>query len=251
MAKKKRKSSLTDVMLVPVDRRARRRARVYTALLMVLLPVLAFFGGEIFAHYSRQAEQNRSAALQQQVKTLQGDLQAARDELAMQRADTQVTSQAQEQVRVEIKDLRDQIAELEEAVAFYKSVMAPGSGENGLKIEKLDVATTTTPNVYSFRLVLTQVGDNRGYLSGNVSLNVSGRRGEEAVRLNGSEVLADGAETRFKFRYFQELSGRLTLPDGFEPDQLLIEAVSTGRRQEKVERSFIWQVQERNSAWAG
>ncbi len=251
MAKKKRKSSLTDVMLVPVDRRARRRVRVYVGLLLIFLPVLAFFGGEIFAHYSRQAEQNRSAELQSQVKDLQAELQSARDELAMQRADTQVTSQAQEQVRTEIKDLRDQLAELEEAVAFYKSVMAPGSGDNGLKIEKLDVAATGTPNVYGFRLVLTQVGDNRGYLSGNVTVIIAGRRGEEAVRLNGTEVLADGAETRFKFRYFQELSGRLTLPEGFEPDQLTIEAESTGRRQEKVERSFIWQVQERNSAWAG
>lgn len=251
MKKKKTRHRDLDVMLVPVDRRRRRRIRAYLALLFVLLPVVAFFGGDFYARESRQLLQQENARLLQDIASAEAALQAARDELALQRTDSQVTTQAQEQVRAEIKELRDQLAELEEAVAFYKSVMAPGSGESGLRIEKMDIAATAKPGEYSFRLVLTQVGDNRGYMSGNVSLFLNGRRGEEAVRLNGSEVLAGGAETRFRFRYFQELTGRLVVPEGIEPDQLTIEAVSTGRRQDKVERNFIWQVQESNSAWAG
>lgn len=240
-----------DVMLVPVDRRHQRRVRVYLSLLFVLMPVLTFFAGDFYARETQQSLGQEKQALQQKMVQLEAELLAARDELVLKRTDSEVSTQAQEKVRAEIKELRDQMAELEEAVAFYKSVMAPGSGESGLRIEKMDIAATTKPGEFSFRLVLTQVGDNRGYLGGNVTLLVNGRRGEEAVRLNGSEVLADGAETRFRFRYFQELSGRLVLPEGFEPDQLTVEATSTGRRQEKVERNFIWQVQERDSAWAG
>jgi uncharacterized protein DUF6776 len=249
--KKKKRSSASDVMLVPVDRSRQRRIRVYLTLAALLAPLLAFFAGEFYANHSRVLDTSRAQALEVQVATLTGELQEARDNLAMQRTDSEVSMQAQETVRTEIKDLRDQIAELDEAVAFYKNVMAPGSGDSGLRIEKLDVAATKTPGMYTFRLVLTQVGDNRGYLSGNYSLSLSGRQGEEAIRLNGSEVLADGAETRFKFRYFQELSGRISLPEDIEPDQLTIKAVSTGRRPETVERNFIWQLQEKNSAWAG
>lgn len=242
---------MMDVMLVPVDRQRQRRVRFYLSILFMLLPVFAFVAGDYYARTSHVRDQSQTLELEQEVRSLQSSLQAARDDLALQRTDSEVSQQAQEKVRAEIKDLRDQLAELDEAVSFYKNVMAPGSGENGLRIEKLDIASTKTPGVYGFRLVLTQVGDNRGYLSGNVTLTVNGRKGEQAVRLNGTQVLADGAETRFRFRYFQELTGRITIPDGVEPDQLTIEALSTGRRQEKVERNFIWKVQERNSAWAG
>ena len=44
-----------DVMLVPVDRRRQRRVRVYLSLLFVLLPVLAFFGGDFYARETQQS----------------------------------------------------------------------------------------------------------------------------------------------------------------------------------------------------
>lgn len=252
MAPRKRKrSGMTDLMLVPVDARQRRRVRVYLALALVFAPIFGFVAGDFYARESRLSEQRQTFRLQARVAELDQLLRQAREDLALHRTGNEVSLQAQEQVRGELKELRDQLAELEEAVAFYKSVMAPGSGEAGLRVEKLDVAATTTPGVYGFRLVLTQVGDNRSYMSGNITLTLSGRRDQQQVRLNGSEVLADGAETRFRFRYFQELTGRLTVPDDVEPDQIIIEAMTTGRRAEKIEKNFIWQVQERNSAWAG
>lgn len=251
MATRRRKSSLEAMALEPVNLHKRRRTRVYLTLFVLLSLLGAFVGGHLFSMHRQTSSVVEQENLRASVAELQRELRMAREELALYRTGSEVAQQAQEKVRAEIKDLRGQIAELEEAVAFYKNVMSPGSGEEGLRIERLDLATTAEAGVYTYRLVLTQVGDNRRYLRGGISLILSGHRGDEAVSLNASELLAQGSETSFRFRYFQELTGRLSLPFDVVPEQVTIEATSTAGRQQTSERNFIWQLQERGSAWAG
>ena len=44
---------------------------------------------------------------------------------------------------------------------------------------------------------------------------------------------------RFRFRYFQNITGRMTLPDGFEPRLVMIAAQSSGGNQ-RLEKDFDW-----------
>ena len=239
------------MVLVPVDRRRRRRLRVYGSLVVILAVLVAFVGGQVSVRENTSRMERDRARLATEVAQLDTALRAARNELALHRTGTEVAQQAQEQVRSEIRDLRGQLAELEEAVAFYKSVMAPGSVEQGLRIEKFDLAATSTEGEFSFRLVLTQVGDNRNNVAGDVLLKLAARKGAEAVQLNGSDILAEGSETRFRFRYFQELTGKLRLPADIVPEQITVEAINSARRNQKTEKTYIWQLQERSGAWAG
>lgn len=248
MARRKKKKSPQDLMLIPVDPVRRRRIRVYTALGVVLALLLAYVGGEIRGRQGELSAERERDELVLRVKQLTQELQSARDELALQRTSAEMAEQAQDQVRQEIKSLRDQVAELEEAVSFYKNVMAPGSEEEGLHIEKFDLEPAGEPGLYRFKLVLTQLGNNRAYLSGQVQLQLSGTRAEQTVALGHSEILAEGSETSFQFRYFQELSGRLRLPEGVAPESLTVEAVATGRRRDRAEREFNWRIQESNGA---
>jgi len=242
---------LEDMVLVPVNRRHRRRVRVYGALAVLLLVVTSFIGGQISVHQNTSGLERDLSHYRDRARALDDSLQSARNELALHRTSVQVAQQAQEQVRSEIRDLRGQMAELEEAVAFYKSVMAPGAVEQGLRIEKFDLAAAGTEGEVAFRLVLTQVGDNRNNVTGDVLLRLAGRQGEETVQLSGSDILLEGSETRFRFRYFQELTGRLRLPADMQPEQITVEAISGTRRNQKTEKTYIWQLQERGGAWAG
>lgn len=250
MARRAR-SSVADMVLVPVDRRRRLRLRLYGALAVILAVLGAFVGGQMTVHHNNDVLERDRSRLQARVASLETSLQSARNELALHRTGTEVAQQAQEQVRSEIRDLRGQLAELEEAVAFYKSVMAPGSVEQGLKIEKLDLAATPSAGEYAFRLVLTQVGDNRNNIAGDVLFRVAARDGDQIIQLNGSDMLVEGSETRFRFRYFQELGGKLRLPEGVVPEQITVEAINSARRNQKTEKTYIWQLQERSGAWAG
>lgn len=251
MGKKRSGRPVDDIVLMPLDRRKRRRIQVYGTLFVILALLAAFVAGQISVREKTGRLERERDRLTDQVNLLDSALRDARNELALHRTGTQVSQQAQEQVRSEIRDLHGQLAELEEAVTFYKSVMAPGSVETGLRIEKFDLAATSTPGEFAFRLVLTQVGDNRNNVTGDILLKLSGLKEEQAIQLSGSDILAEGSDTRFRFRYFQELTGRLRLPEQLRPEQITVEAISGVRRNQKTEKTYIWQLQEKSGAWAG
>jgi len=118
MAKKRPGSSVDDMVLVPVDRRRRRRLRVYGSLFVVLAVLAAFVAGQVSVRENTSRMERDRARLATEVTRLDTALRAARNELALHRTGTEVSQQAQEQVRSEIRDLRGQLAELEEAHAM-------------------------------------------------------------------------------------------------------------------------------------
>ena len=228
-------------MLMPVSpSQQKKRRRIWGAAALVVAVLLFLVGGWLGAGGALDAsESNRR--LRAEVKTQKTELDAARNELAVFRADSELTLEAREEVRREIKALQDQVAELEEAVLFYKNVMAPGGTEGGLQIEKMTVQQDNDTGEYRYRVVLVQSGDNRNYLSGDISLHLHGEKNGEAFALNGSSWLEDGSETRFRFRYFQELNGRFKVPEGVEMQAVDVDAESGGRNRYQTQKTIKWQ----------
>ncbi len=242
MAKKpKSRAGIDDVMLVPVSPSQQKKRRRILVVSMVVAAVLLFFAGMWTGNSGALDTSETNRRLRAELKDTVRELEAARNELALYRTDTEVTQQARESLRQEIKGLRDQAAELEEAVSFYKNVMAPGASERGLQIEKLTLSPTGEERQFSYKVVLVQSGDNRNYLSGDISLTLRGIRDGEPVEVSGDDWLDDGSETRFRFRYFQELNGRFLLPEGVEIVALDVDAESGGRNRYETQKTIKWQ----------
>ncbi len=167
-------------------------------------------------------------------------MRTVRHDLARYRAEVDVADQAREQLRQEIRGLRDQSAELEEAVAFYKNVMSPGAADAPMQIQKFEVNPENGERRFRYRLILVQSGDNRGYLAGTVSFALQGSRDGEPVTLDAGDLLGESSDLRFRFRYFQELSGTLTVPEGMRIDALQMTARATAPRRAEVIQSLPW-----------
>lgn len=234
-----RKHSGDDVVLRPVNLSHRRRLQVYGSIALVLVLVVVFLGGRFSAERAEVAAGEERAALAEQVRGLEKQLATAREELALHRTGSEVAHQAQEQVRRELRDLHEQQAELEEAVAFYKSVMDPGAGDEGLRIERLRLDGTGSPEQVEYRLVLAQVVEDRNFIQGSVEMTLLGKQDDEEVEI--TDAVGEGSSTSFRFRYFQELEGTLELPEGFTPREVRVVASGGG---ERAEDTFDWQVRE-------
>lgn len=184
-----------------------------------------------------QALERRGAALEGRVRDLTRELADAR--LAQT-----VDAQAAQSLRGTIGELRSRMAGLREEVTFYKSLMAPSSIERGLQIAEFELASADAEREFRYRLLLTQAEERRSWVQGSVRLEVRGvATGSDGSTVDRSLPLADLAELekyplRFRFRYFQDFSGILTLPDGFRPQVVLVTAAPSGA--EPMERSFDW-----------
>ena len=58
-----------------------------------------------------------------------------------------------------------------------------------------------------------------------------------------TEIAEEGTyPLKFRFRYFQDLTGVLQLPAGFQPEQIVVKAGRRGAGAEALNRTFDWTV---------
>lgn len=189
------------------------------------------------------AERDR---LRSEVAELKLEAEALRQQVANLQLGAQVDHKANEEVRTQVIALREQITDLEEDISFYRGLMSPSASSRGLTIGALNVISTGVPRQYEYKLVMQQLATDHQLLSGSLNFNIVGRRGDEEVAIPLYQVSeqVDEADIRLRFKYFQNIEGRLTLPDGFDPQRIELEARTTGNNRETVEKKFGWLVQE-------
>lgn len=219
--------------------------RVLLLVLLALTVIAAAALGFVLGRHTGELDRVYLNALEVQSAALGAQLDRMARELADVRLTQQVDAQAAQSLRDTIQELRDELGGLREEVTFYKSLMAPSSLERGLQVAELTVDRSAGAREYGWRLLLTQAAERRDWVQGGVEVVVEGTRG--AGGANVEEVLAltelaqlDVYPLKFKFRYFQNLTGALTLPEGFVPRAVLVTVKPTGRGAEPVVRRFDW-----------
>ena len=158
---------------------------------------------------------------------------------------SEVDRQASEGVRTEVIDLKAQVAGLEEEISFYKGLMSPTANKRGLTIGSLNVLATDSPRRYQYRLVLQQLATQHQLLKGYLNVSVVGRQGGELVTLPLKDLndQLTNVNIKLRFKYFQNFSGEMLLPEGFEPIRIELLAKSTGKNAVTVEEKFGWLIQ--------
>lgn len=157
-----------------------------------------------------------------------------------------IDQQANSDVQATIRDLREQIAELETDVQFYRGAMTKDFENVGLVISQMDIESTDAAGRYAYKLVMRQQGTDGGsYLTGHAKVSLLGARGGEdlAIPLYELSAAEDEEEIRLRFRYFQNIEGELALPPDFVPVEIEVTAVATAPMAKTVERRFQWLVE--------
>ncbi|MCH2351171.1 MAG: hypothetical protein MK322_06870 [Pseudomonadales bacterium] len=145
-----------------------------------------------------------------------------------------------ENLRLTIKELKDEIGSLNEEVQFYKRIMVPQASDRGLGIKSLVVHRKVGENGFQFILVLMQRTDSNKWVTGNVEINVQGVDLVDGTKQTLNVSSGYYKPHTFGFRYFQEIEGWMALPDGFEPTTLVVR-VRGEHAGNEVEEYFDWE----------
>lgn len=194
-------------------------------------------GGFRFSSAEASAEH-----LLDQVETLQEQYREARQNLINLERGRAIDEQALREARNTMVGLETRISELEADLTFYRNIMAPSETSKGLQVDSFAVTPGRSDGTYDFKMVLTQAGNNKSYISGLVAVNVIGtQEGEkEVIALRDLSEEIDDLGVKFRFRYFQDIEGTLRLPDGFAPYEIQVVAQAEGRKASQSERTFDW-----------
>ena len=237
-------SDVARVRVVP--HRPVRRALVLTAFALIVAGSAG--GGYYLGRSVADLDRKYLASLEELERDNATQMQRLREQLIDAQLNRQITVEASAALREDIVRYREEAAGLEEEVTFYKSLMAPSSVERGLQIAQFELTEVEDSNQFSYHLLLTQMEARRDWVQGSVRVDVRGRSAsagsvdEERVLSLTELAEVDPYPLKYRFRYFQDLSGVMSLPAGFLPEAVVVTVDRGGSRQDNVQRTFDWPI---------
>lgn len=216
------------------------RSLMLALLVAVLLGVAGYVAYEQGRNIVRAQYVNASAE-RERLQALNRSLQDANASLreratALERT-SQIEREAYTKVHAHLKDLQQEILDLKEELAFYRSIVSSEQARD-LDIQSFEVHRDGGGE-YLYRLVLTGTMKNDSVISGTIKLWVFGERQGHPVRFSLAE-LSDVQGIKFRLRHFQKVKGRLSLPQDFTPRRVSVQVTASGGKRTTLEKSFEW-----------
>jgi len=223
--------------------RAQRLVLIAVALLATCLAAwVAYEQGQRNAGRDAGAEAQRRAILTTEVERLGAEnrkLQAKVAELEMSR---RLDRDAYGQVERTLGSLQSQLARQGDDLAFYRSIVSPADGIQGLRIQRFEVAPGDAPREVVLKLTLVQAMRHESLVSGLAQVTISGMQGDRPARFTVGELLGrPRAQLPFSFRYFQTIEQAVTLPEGFQAFEAYVQ-VQSSKISGPLQQAFAWQV---------
>jgi len=166
----------------------------------------------------------------------------AQARVAVLERETEVVRKANRLLREEEAARQAETNRLQAELDFYSRLAGTGGEQTGLAVYQVELTRTESPQVFRFILTLTQNIRRASIVSGKASLDVEGTMENRPVTLYWAQ-LTEGTviDNTFRFKYFQQLEGYLTLPESFSPDRLVVSLDVKGQRKALI-TGFDWQL---------
>jgi hypothetical protein len=227
----------------PLTRKGLWLAAGAVALLVALAAWLAYAAGERSAGRNASSEAESRSVLEGQLERVEFEnkrLHARVAELEMAR---RLDRDAYGQIERTLGDLQSQLARQSDDLAFYRSIVSPADGIQGLRIQRFEVLQGEKPREVQLRVTLVQAMRHESEVSGLVQLTLNGMQaGAPAKHTVGELVGRPRAQLPFSFRYFQTIEQTVTLPEGFEPYETEVRVQSSKLRGGPVQKAFAWKL---------
>lgn len=222
---------------------AHRPLRDWSIRLGVALGFIAVIAGSYLQRqwHSSQLSEDLAQA-QAALAQAQSSESQIRQQLANMEMGAEVDRKSSQDVRSEISALKEQVQLQQQQLSFYRSLMNPAEGKQGLAIGELEYTRGAEPQRYHYSLKVLQLAnlEQISDFDGEWHFKLVGKqqgqwRGLELKDLTpGYEASAN----KLKFKYYQTLSGEIVLPEGFEPEYTELEARAPGKAP--VNKRFKW-----------
>lgn len=218
--------------------------------LLYLLAIVAVAGSVFLAHelgrlnggYSYLDQRRERDELTATIAERDQTIEELRRQVAILETSQEIDQETYTLVEQNLDELQAQIQAQEEELAFYRGIISPEDGAAGLRVQSLEMRPTDAAQAYLLHLVLVQAITHDRRVSGTVSFDITGSLDGEHVQLSLEDIVAEdaGGALAYAFRYFQDLQRQLVLPEGFEPDEVLMQIRPREPSGQAVEQSFEW-----------
>ncbi len=215
-----------------------------SALLLILIISTTFYCGYRLGNFYHSYQINKIQKQSHQLERLYTKLSIQHTDINMLAIELDVEKLANENSQAFIKELEQANVELKTQLAFFEKIMAPEKEVNGIVLEDFQIIPTSSQQRFRFKSLVIQQQQNKRYAKGYIDLVVEGSLGNQSTKLELSEISSfTQKDLSFSFRYFQQIDGEFTLPEGFIPERVLVRVVLPKGKWQKfnqLNQNYTW-----------
>ncbi|AQQ68912.1 hypothetical protein Mag101_15705 [Microbulbifer agarilyticus] len=215
------------------------------SLLVLSTSAGAFFAGQYQISKSLDEKSRAHARALDEVDRLRAQIETLRIRATTAEQSVTIGEQASESVRSELVSKDNQIAELRQEIAFYRGIMAPAEGSEGVSIGRFSISEAGDGR-YQYKLLVQQSAARHQVVTGAVRFTIVGQADGEARRYALADLSqqVESESIPLRFKYFQNIEGELQLPEGFVPEGVELSLKSSKRKGFNIDQRYGWLVQQ-------
>lgn len=175
------------------------------------------------------------------IKSLQNERDELRRQVSMLQQSGQVDQEAMLAIKEQFKQFQDERLKMEEELAFLRGIVSTSSNKIGLRIQNFKLEPGLEHDLFAYKFSVSQVINSGVVAKGSIDLKVEGLLDGSSKTLELEAISTEKLEYhKMRFRYFQNIEGKLKLPDGFIPATLTIEVKPVNKKLAPVTETFSW-----------
>jgi len=155
--------------------------------------------------------------------------------------DLQIKRHAYDEVTKTLVSTSSEITRLRENIRFYESIIDGDDKKQGLFIKTVSLLPDGAIGKFRYSVIIANSNYGKRKSRGKLLMEVEGLSGGDlkTIRIPTS---SSGKDVQFLFRYFQRIDGLITIPSNFLPQRLHITARLSGKKNEKKEKWYNWDI---------
>jgi hypothetical protein len=174
--------------------------------------------------------QNTHASLRKELIKTQKDKQTLEQRLSEQQQINVIQQGTEQQLQLQLTDLQTQVMTLKKELMFYQNI-TQGTSSSKLQVREAFINETELPNVYLYRIVITQGKKVSKPLTGKIVLALNTVQGEHTI---------DIAEHSLNLRHIQVIEGHINLTENISPESIAIQVIQG--KKTRLNETVQWQL---------
>ncbi|MCU7843794.1 MAG: hypothetical protein KZQ93_08120 [Candidatus Thiodiazotropha sp. (ex Monitilora ramsayi)] len=177
----------------------------------------------------------------EQIEALEKERDELRRELAMVKQAAEIDRESILTIRDQIKQFQDERLQMEEELAFLRGIVSTTSKKQGLRVQNFRLEPGLETGQFLYKFSVSQVINSGIVAKGKIEISVEGLQDGRSKQLTLDQLSAEEmASIKMRFRYFQNVEGRLLIPEGFEPASIHIDVKPSSNKLAPVKETYKW-----------
>lgn len=151
-------------------------------------------------------------------------------QLSEQQQTNAIQQGTEQELQLQLTELQAQVMNLKKELMFYQNI-TQGNSTSKLQVRETFISKTELPDVYRYRIVITQGKKVSKPITGKVKL---------ALKTDNDEKNSDIAEHNLNLRHIQVIEGSVNIAENITPEAITIK-ITQGKKT-RLNETIKWQI---------